>query len=100
MQREQEIIQWGKDRNILGETGEGTPLGQWQKTIEECVELNEAIINEDIPAIRDAIGDVIVCLVMQAYMHHLDIDNCVEAAWNEIKDRKGRMQNGIFVKET
>lgn len=33
--------------------------------------------------------------------HHFDLDihDCVQAAWDEIKDRKGRMIDGVFVKE-
>lgn len=31
--------------------------------------------------------------------YHLDIDDCVQAAWDEIKDRKGKMIGGVFVKE-
>jgi hypothetical protein len=28
----------------------------------------------------------------------LDVVNCVSSAWNEIKDRKGRTENGVFLK--
>lgn len=97
--REQDIIQWGIDRNLIGPTGEATKFGQWRKTEEESTELLEAIIEQSIEKARDAIGDIIVTLVMQAQMWNLTMDECIEAAWNEIKVRKGRMTNGVFVKE-
>jgi NTP pyrophosphatase (non-canonical NTP hydrolase) len=97
--REQEIIQWGIDRNILGSTGEGTPKGQWKKTMEECIELRDAIGDTHMGEIRDAIGDIIVTLIMQAQLWGLTMEECIEQGWSQIKDRKGRMVNGIFVKE-
>lgn len=99
MYREVDIIQWGIARNLIGPTGEATRVGQQSKTEEEVGELADAIASDDIDAARDAIGDVYVTLVMQAAMWGLTMEECVEAAWNEIKDRKGRMVNGIFVKE-
>lgn len=105
--REQDIIQWGIDRNILGPTGEGTKTGQQKKTEEEVREIYDAILIEslDLKGVNttmmamDAIGDTYVTLVMQAQMWGLTMEECIEAAWNQIKDRKGRMVNGIFVKE-
>lgn len=100
---ERRIVHWGIDRNILGETGEGTPQGQLRKTLEEVVELVEAVTSgnwEDTRAdIQDAIGDIVVTLIMQAEMWDLKLRDCLEAAWNQIKDRKGRMSGGVFVKE-
>lgn len=97
---EQLIVKWGVDRNILGPTGEGTREKQWHKTAEEVDELHDAIMTDDITAARDAIGDIIVTLIMQASLWNLSLHECLLAAYNEIKDRKGRMQNGIFVKES
>ena len=108
--REQDIIQWGIDRNLIGPTGEGTRMGQQKKTEEEVRELYNEILLVDFgiteyqeedakPQVRDAIGDIIVTLVMQAQMWDLTMEECIEAAWDEIKVRKGRMTNGVFVKE-
>lgn len=97
--REQDIIQWGIDRNIIGPNRKATRTTQCEKTAEEVDELFSAICDEDPNAARDAIGDIIVTLVMQAQMWNLTMDECIEAAWNEIKVRKGRMTNGVFVKE-
>lgn len=97
--REQDIIQWGIDRNLIGPTGEATRIGQQSKTEEEVAELAEAIAKNDIDEARDAIGDVYVTLCMQAQMWGLTMDECIDQAWSQIKDRKGRMMGGVFVKE-
>lgn len=97
--REQDIIQWGIDRNLIGTTGQATRIGQQAKTEEEVAELSDAIARDDIDEARDAIGDIYVTLVMQAQMWGLSMTECIDAAWDEIKDRKGRMVNGVFVKE-
>lgn len=116
--REQDIIQWGIDRNLIGTTGEATCLGQQKKTEEEVKELREAIEGAEAfthlvrhglinarggrnfkEEAKDAIGDIIVTLVMQAQMWGLTMEECIEAAWQEIKNRKGRMTGGVFVKE-
>lgn len=98
-QRAADIIQWGVDRNLVGATGEATRLGQYRKTHEEVGEILEAIELNDKELAKDAIGDTYVTLVLQAEMWGLTMSECIEQAWNEIKDRKGRMVNGIFVKE-
>lgn len=94
--READIIQWARERNIF--VG-GTPVGQSIKTMEEAVELMDGVNKRDKTLIRDAIGDIIVTLVIQAKMQGLSIEECVEQAWNEIKDRRGRMRDGQFHKE-
>jgi NTP pyrophosphatase (non-canonical NTP hydrolase) len=99
MKRANDIIKWGTDRNLVGPTGEATPLAQYRKTQEEVLELLEAIDLQDIALARDAIGDIYVTLVLQAELWGLSMEECVETAWNEIKDRKGRLVGGVFVKE-
>jgi hypothetical protein len=49
--------------------------------------------------IIDGIGDAMVVLTILAAQHNVNLEACVAAAWDEIKDRKGRMINGVFVKE-
>ena len=91
-------MKWGIDRNLIGSIGEATRLSQYRKTHEEVGELLEAIELENVELAKDAIGDIYVTLVLQAHMWGLTMDECIEAAWNEIKDRKGKMVDGIFVK--
>lgn len=99
LHRETDIVTWAQARNLIGPTGEATREAQWKKTLEEVLELQAAIATGNRDEARDAIGDIIVTLVIQAYMWNLHIDECVEAAWQEIKDRKGKLINGVFVKE-
>jgi len=91
------ISQWGEDRGI---TINGKPLGQAGKMIEEAAETLQAVIKGDKSEIIDGIGDVYVTLVMLAETSGLDIADCIEAAYEEIKDRKGFLDsNGVFHKE-
>lgn len=39
------------------------------------------------------------CLIKISNEYGLTLESCVQAAWDEIKDRKGRMIDGVFVKE-
>lgn len=95
--REQDIVQWATDRNIFRG---GTAESQTRKLMEETHELEEAIRTGDRDGIIDGIGDVIVCLVVQAQFAGLRLPECIEHAWSEIKDRKGQLVNGVFVKES
>ena len=96
MHREQDIIQWAKERNIF--VG-GTPVGQATKTLEEAVELLDAINKRSTAEIADAIGDIMVTLIIQAKMWKLDMNACIEQAYNQIKDRRGVMRDGKFLKD-
>ena len=89
------IIQWGEDRNLIKGS---TPERQVKKTQEELDELKEAIGEENGPAIVDAIGDVAVTLIMIAAQVGIRFEDCLAAAYEEIKDRRGRMVDGIFYK--
>ena len=91
------VKQWASDRGIYAHS---TRHAQALKAVSEMGELADAVIKGDQAALKDAIGDVIVCLVNLAEMSGLDVVECCEGAWHEIKDRKGRMvEGGAFVKE-
>ncbi len=91
------IITWGYNRKI---TINGQPMTQAIKTLEECHELLEAINKDDKKEIMDAIGDIVVTLVMQCELQDFNLEDCVEAAYNEIKDRRGTLNKvGDFIKE-
>lgn len=96
MNREEDIIQWARERHIFDSA---TPGSQHGKTLEEVQELTDALADNNEAEIKDAIGDLVVTLILQAHMHGWSLDECVEAAYQEIKDRKGRMVDGVFVKE-
>jgi NTP pyrophosphatase (non-canonical NTP hydrolase) len=91
------IINWAAERGILEHS---TPQAQTLKAVSEIGELADNIIKGRYDAARDDIGDVVVCLVLLSEMIGTDIESCLEEAWHEIKDRKGRMvPGGAFVKD-
>lgn len=90
------IANWGHARNIIHGS---TPKAQVIKTLEECVELIAAIHHNNTDEIADAMGDIIVTLVMISEQTEIPIIEAVIRAYEEIKDRKGTMRDGIFYKE-
>lgn len=92
----EKVIKWSADRDILTES---TDRQQFEKLMEEALELHEALILGSAEKIVDAIGDCQVCLINIAKMNELDYITCLETAYDEIKDRKGRMIKGKFVKD-
>lgn len=90
------IRDWAKERGIYEK---GTLNGQFIKLIEEVNELKEGIENENDEEIIDAIGDCVVVLTNLANFIDVDIEDCINSAYNEIKNRKGKMINGTFVKD-
>jgi NTP pyrophosphatase (non-canonical NTP hydrolase) len=94
---ELEVIRWSEARGIIPNS---TSLAQLSKAYEEMEELENALNLRDKPGIIDGLGDVLVCLINVAALEDLDLTRCLEAAYNEIKDRKGHMnKDGIFVKD-
>jgi NTP pyrophosphatase (non-canonical NTP hydrolase) len=91
------VIQWGEARGIVQNS---TPYAQAIKTQEELNELFEAISKQDIAAMKDAYGDILVTLIMGCACADLDLVECLKGAYDEIKNRKGYLnKEGIFVKE-
>jgi len=91
------IRRWAIERDIYVN---GDAKTQFIKLIEETGELSKAILKDDKNEFIDAIGDCVVVLTNLAAMKGLNIEDCVVSAYTEIKDRKGSMQNGTFVKDT
>ena len=90
------IRQWAEDRNLI----EGSDLkSQFVKLIEEAGELANAIAKKNDIEFADAIGDMVVVLTIMAAQNRMQIEDCIDGAWQEIKDRKGKMIDGIFHKE-
>lgn len=90
------IRQWAEDRNLIKGS---TSANQMLKLVEELGELAGSINKNRREDIADGIGDAVVVLTIIAAMHGMEIERCVEEAYQEIKDRKGKMIDGIFVKE-
>lgn len=91
------ILKWAEDRGILENS---TPEMQFLKGTSEWGELADAIAKNDMDATKDAVGDVMVCLINMCAMLEIDMVECMNLAYEEIKDRKGQMMpGGVFVKE-
>jgi NTP pyrophosphatase (non-canonical NTP hydrolase) len=87
---------WAHARNLI----EGSDnKSQFLKLLEEIGELSHAIQKNDEAEFIDAVGDVIVVLTIMAAQRNVTTEQCIDAAWEQIKDRKGKMVNGVFVKE-
>lgn len=90
------IQNWAWDRNLIDGS---TPNAQMLKLMEEVGELAGGVCKDKVDVIKDSIGDVFVVLTIIAAQMGWSIEECVHAAYAEIKDRKGRMVQGVFVKE-
>lgn len=93
---ETKIEEWAEEKGILSK---GTPTVQALKTLEECNELMDAIDKEDRDETIDALGDILVTLIIQAKMQNVDLLNCLQSAYNVISKRSGTMKDGMFVKD-
>ena len=87
---------WAHDRNLIDGA---TPQAQFEKLLEEVTELYSALRTDNIVETVDAIGDCIVVLTILAAQKGLDVEYCIDEAYQQIKDRTGRMVNGVFVKD-
>ena len=90
------IREWAMDRGIYKE---GNSHTQYVKLMEEAGELAKALLNKDDLEIIDAIGDMVVVLTNLAAIEGLQIEGCIDTAYNVIKKRTGKMVNGTFVKD-
>jgi NTP pyrophosphatase (non-canonical NTP hydrolase) len=90
------IRTWANDKGIYDK---GDTKTQYLKLMEEVGELADAILKDDKLEIVDAIGDIIVVLTNLAALEQLRVEDCIQSAYDVIKNRKGKMQNGTFVKE-
>ena len=90
------IREWAEERGLYNE---GDPKTQTLKLMEEAGEICRAVLKKDEPEIIDGIGDCVVVLTNLAHLCDTSIEECIEAAYNEIKGRSGKMINGTFKKD-
>lgn len=111
-QLEKLVLEWAEEKEILKKA---TPLAQCSKTIEEVEELKEALTQQNAlrvtyknskgkicnteDEIKDAFGDILVTIIIGAEMQGLKLEDCLEIAYNIIKNRTGKIINGQFVKK-
>ena len=90
----EKIKQWHHDRNLIAGSDDKS---QFAKLIQEAGELSDNICKgRDV---RDDIGDMIVVLINIAERNNVTLTECCKVAYNDIKHRKGKMIDGVFVKE-
>tara|TARA_Y100001963_G_scaffold130827_1_gene187522 strand:- start:95 stop:433 length:339 start_codon:yes stop_codon:yes gene_type:complete len=87
------VKSWHHDRNLI----EGsTDKDQTLKLLQELGELSDSVCKGN--DIRDDIGDMLVVMINIIERNNLTFEDCLEKAWDDIKDRKGRMVDGVFIK--
>ncbi len=89
------IKKWATERNLH----EADPNKQILKLGEEFGELCEGMAKDKPHQVEDSIGDMYVVLTILAMQLGTSIEKCALLAYEEIQDRKGKMVNGVFVKE-
>jgi len=89
------IIQWAYDRGL--QTMD--PTKQMLKLTEEVGELAGSLAKKRMTDSIDAIGDIYVVLTILSLQLDLNIEECVKAAYDVIKNRKGKVVDGVFIKE-
>ena len=90
------IRAWADERGIYKE---GNSHTQYVKLMEEAGELAQGLLKKDAYEVKDAIGDMVVVLTNLAALEGMQIESCIESAYNEIAKRKVKMINGTFVKQ-
>jgi len=107
---EEKIIQWAKDRNILENSNAIKQISKTQEELDETLEAlkkldtykdpdNLIVRSQIMNEVADGIGDMLVTIILLAKAVDLESLDCLEMAYNEIKNRKGKMVDGLFVKE-
>lgn len=91
----QEVMDWGRAKHL------NDPIMQFAKVNEEVGEIAHELTRGNLksPEMKDAIGDTLVTLIILADILGYDSVRCLEAAYEEIKDRRGHTENGSFVKD-
>ena len=90
----EKVNMWFEDRNLIAGS---TDKDQILKLVQELGELSDhACKGENI---KDDLGDMLVVMLNIMKRNDYTIEECLQIAYNDIKDRKGKMIDGIFVKE-
>ena len=87
---------WAESRDLIKKENVSR---QMLKVMEEVGETAASIARGDKKLIKDGIGDSFVTLIILAWQNGIDPTDCLRAAWDEIKDRTGRTENGVFIKD-
>lgn len=92
----EKIEEWSKNKGL----DQADPNKQALKVFEEVGEVAAALARKDIDGLRDGIGDTVVTLIILAQQSDMDLYECLNTAYDEIKGRTGKMIDGVFVKSS
>ena len=88
---------WAEARHIFRHS---KPMPQLMKTVSEIGELCDATLKDNRSEVIDAVGDVLVTLIIYCRLQGLTLQECLSSSYEVIKDRKGTLTpEGVFVKE-
>jgi|TARA_R110002020_G_scaffold82308_2_gene203691 NTP pyrophosphatase (non-canonical NTP hydrolase) len=93
-----DIIDWAEIRGLLYGR-DIQPEKQMLKLVEEVGETARALAYDDTPGLKDGIGDCAVCLIVLAEQKGLTFEECMEAAYKEISQRTGKLEDGLWKKQ-
>jgi len=95
---EQQVLDWAAEKGIFDNSD---PIAQISKMKEEVEELDEELcfIDKSLIRIEGELGDVLVTVIIQAHFHGLSLADCLQQAHDKISKRKGKLVDGVFVKE-
>lgn len=88
------IEEWARDRGLDA----ADPTKQMLKLAEEFGELAEGLAKNKPEQVKDSVGDMYVVLTILSLQLGLNIGECIAGAYAEIKDRKGKLVNGVYIK--
>ncbi|MDU0476850.1 MazG-like family protein [Staphylococcus chromogenes] len=89
-----QVEQWSIDKGLHN----GNPDRQALKVWEESGEIAKAMSRSRVEELKDGIGDTVVTLIILAQQHGWTLEECLQYAYDEIKDRTGETRNGTFIK--
>jgi NTP pyrophosphatase (non-canonical NTP hydrolase) len=91
------VLGWAFTKGIMQHSN---PRAQLLKAVSEIGELADAEIKGEHKKIVDGVGDTIICFIIYAEMNGISIEHCLDEAYEEIKNRTGRMvEGGAFIKD-
>ncbi len=93
------VIDWASKKGILDDYSQVRREAQLRKFEEEATEFMDEVKSGNEDKVRDELGDVLVTLTIQANLWGLTLTECLSEAYNKISVRRGRMIDGVFVKD-
>jgi len=104
------VNEWAREKGIFDKSDAIKQVGKTQEELDETLEAllllskcdtpdQQVTRSEALAEVEDGIGDMIVTIIIAAEMVGLDSVTCLKSAYNVIKHRTGKMENGVFVKD-